>query len=80
MKKISKLQTARLLPAILMIMLSILLLALSPLWPEYSLWKGGLIILLTLSFVGLVVLYDNWLERLKEQENNSKKMTERKTR
>ena len=73
MKKLSKLQFAQLLPMLVMLVLSLLMLAISPVYPQYELWRGGILGLSLLLFVGLMVLYAGWLERLKKQEKNSDK-------
>lgn len=73
MKKLTKLQFAQLLPFLVGIVLSLLSLALSPVFPEYNLWRAGVLGLTLLFVFGLMIIYIEWVERLKEQEKDSDK-------
>ena len=76
MKKMTKLQFAQLLPFLVGLVLSLLTFALSPVFPEYNLWRSGVLGLTLLFIFGLMILYVEWIERLKKQEKNSGKEEE----
>jgi len=76
MKKITKLEFAQLLPFLVGIVLSLLTFALSPLFPEYKLWKSGVLGLTLLLVFGLMIIYADWVERLEKQKKDSNKEEE----
>ena len=52
--------------------LALLLFVVSPIWPEYKLWKSGAVVLALVVCAVLSILYVSWVEKIKEQGDRSK--------